>query len=130
MRDKKSDNLDTVSNTIRIVKSFPEKAVQKEMQAAPVIKRDRFIASLTLLSNNMEPDSTVSPLGALGPDVYELKENGRPGWRCVYYTGVKGGIYVLHVTEKSTNGVDRQLMATVETRLKALRAALKAGTEA
>lgn len=130
MRDKKSDNNDTISNTIRIVKFFPEKAAQKEMQVAPVIKRDRFITSLTLLSNNMEPGSTVSPLGALGPDVYELKENGRPGWRCVYYTGVKGRIYVLHVTEKSTNGVDRQLMATVETRLKALRAALKAGTEA
>jgi phage-related protein len=129
MRDKTNATPDTVSNTNRIVKLFPEKPVHKEMQAAPEIKRDRFLNSLNLLSNNMDATSTVSPLGALGPDVYELKENGRPGWRCIYYTGVKGKIYVLHVTEKTTNGVDRQLMATVELRLKALRAALKAGKE-
>jgi phage-related protein len=129
MNDKKNGSTVTPSNTPRIVKSFPEKAVVSEMQRAPTVKRDRFINSLSLMSVSLDPVCTVSPLGALGPDVYELKENGRPGWRCVYYTGVKGRIYVLHVTEKSTNGVDRQLMAKVETRLKALRAALKAGTE-
>jgi phage-related protein len=129
MQDKKNGNTDTQNNTPRIVKSFPEKAVIGEMQGAPTVKRGRFIDSLSLMSVNLDPVCTVSPLGALGPDVYELKENGRPGWRCVYYTGVKGRIYVLHVTKKTTNGVDRQLMAKVEMRLKALRAALKAGTE-
>ncbi len=126
MRDKKSDTPDNVSNQCRTVIFFPEKPVTKEMKDAPEIKRDRFITSLTLMSNNMEPVSSVSPLGAIGADVYELKENGRPGWRCVYYTGIKGMIYVIHVTEKSTNGVDRQLIATAGTRLKALRSALKA----
>lgn len=126
MRDRQSDTPDNVNNHGRTVIPFPEKAVTKEMQSAPEIKRDRFITSLSLMSKNMAPVSKVSPLGAVGSDVYELKENGRPGWRCVYYTGIKGLIYVLHVTEKSTNGVDRQLIATAETRLKALRAALKA----
>lgn len=129
MLDKTNASPDTASNTQRIVKPYPLKAVVKEMQRPPTVKRDRFLDSLTLISQYQEPVCTVSPLGALGPDVYELKENGRPGWRCIYYTGVKGRIYVLHVTEKTTNGVDRQLMATVEIRLKALRAAIKAGTE-
>lgn len=127
MSDRKNGNTDTPSNT-RTIRFFPERPVQKEMQAVPVIRRDRFLASLMLMQNNLEPTCRVSPLHALGSDVYELKENGSPAWRCVYYTGVKGRIYVLHVTEKTTDGVDRQLMSTVEARLKALRAALKAGT--
>lgn len=129
MQHNKNENTDTASKTSRIVKFYPEKGVIKEMKAAPEIRRDRFILGLEFLKVNLEPPSTVSPLGALGPDVYELKENGRPAWRCVYYTGIKGVIYVLYVGEKTANGVDRQLMSTVELRLKALKAAIKAGTE-
>ncbi|QGG78983.1 type II toxin-antitoxin system RelE/ParE family toxin [Pseudomonas syringae] len=128
MRQKNKENTDIVSKTSRIVKFYPEKGVIKEMKAAPEIRRDRFILSFEFLKINMHPPSTVSPLGALGPDVYELKENGRPAWRCVYYTGVKGVIYVLYVGEKTAGGVDRQLMSTVELRLKALKAAIQAGT--
>lgn len=128
MHDKNPQNIDTASNTGRMIKFYPEKGVIKEMKAVPEIRRDRFILGLELLKKNIEPPSNVSPLGALGPDVYELKENGRPAWRCVYYTGVKGVIYVLYVGEKTANGVDRQLMSTVELRLKALQAAIKAGT--
>lgn len=129
MQHNKNENTDTASKTSRIIKFYPEKGVIKEMKAAPEIRRDRFILGLEFLKVNLEPPSTVSPLGALGPDVYELKENGRPAWRCVYYTGIKGVIYVLYVGEKTANGVDRQLMSTVELRLKALKAAIKAGTE-
>ena len=128
MKQKNHENTDTAKNQ-RIVKSFPRNAVAKEMQAAPDRRKDRFVLSLTLLSNNMDPTCTVSPLKALGADVYELKENGRPAWRCVYYTGIKGVIYVLYVGEKTTNGVDRHLMSTVEKRLKALMFAIMAGTE-
>jgi phage-related protein len=129
MPPHKNENTDTASNSPRIVKLYPAKAVGKDMGATPEREQSRFVTSLTLLSNNMEPACTVSPLKALGPNVYELKENGRPAWRCVYYTGVKGVIYVLYVAEKTTNGVDRQLMSTVEKRLKALIAAIKAGDE-
>jgi phage-related protein len=129
MQHKNNENSDIVSKTRRVVKFYPEKGVIKAMKAAPETTRDRFILGLDFLSNNMEPPSTVSPLGALGPDVYELKENGRPAWRCVYYTGVKGVIYVLYVGAKTAGGVDRQLMSTVEQRLKALIAAIKAGDE-
>lgn len=127
MRQKNNENTDNASKVSRIVKFYPEKGVIKEMKAAPEIRRDRFILSLEFLKINMDPPSTVSPLGALGPDVYELKENGRPAWRCVYYTGVSGVIYVLYVGEKTANGVDRQLMSTVGLRLKALKAAIQAG---
>ena len=129
MRQNQNENLDIASKTVRIIKSYPGNAVAKEMQAAPEKVRLRFVANLTLLSNNMETTCTVSPLKSLGANVYELKENGWPAWRCVYYTGVKGVIYVLCVAEKTTNGVDRQLMSTVAQREKALVAAIKAGDE-
>lgn len=129
MHQQDSDNGDAASKPPRIVKFFPEKGTTKQMRAIPEKWRDRFLTNLTLVSKNMEPACAVSPLQALGPDVYELKENGRPAWRCVYYTGIKGVIYVLYVAEKTTNGIDRQLMSTVAERLKALIAAIKAGTE-
>ncbi|MEE4637038.1 type II toxin-antitoxin system RelE/ParE family toxin [Pseudomonas alliivorans] len=129
MQHHKSENTDTASNNRRIVKFYPAKAAGKEMAAVPEREQLRFVLSLTNLSNNMEATCTVNPLRALGPNVYELKENGRPAWRCVYYTGIKGVIYVLYVGEKTTNGVDRHLMSTVEQRLKALIAAIKAGDE-
>lgn len=125
MPTKNSDTADNVNKAQRIVMMHPEKAVQKEMLSAPESKRDRFILSLQMLGKGLDPVCDVHHLNGMGP-VYELKENGRPAWRCIYYTGVEGKIYVLHVTEKSTNGVDRQLIKTVEIRLKALRAALKA----
>jgi Phage derived protein Gp49-like (DUF891). len=46
-------------------------------------------------------------------------------WRIVFTTEVTGKIVVLHATQKTTNGVDRQLKNVVENRLKSLRDKLK-----
>lgn len=125
MNQKASDTSDTESKN-RAVDFYPQGAVLKELKKVPERHRDRFINSLTLMSQNLEPTCEVSPLGSLGKGVYELKINNRPAWRCIYYTGISGKIVVLHATEKTTNGSDRQIANVVEKRLKALRDELKA----
>ena len=127
MNQKHSDTSDTESK-IRVVELHPEGAVHREFMKAPETRvRDVFLADLTLMSHNQKPGSEVRPLGSLGRDVYELKINGRPAWRCIYYTGITGKIVVLHVTEKTTNGRDSQIANVVELRLKTLRDQLKVG---
>lgn len=125
MAQKKRD-ISENDTSKRLVKNYPEAAVAKEMQKAPERIRDCFVTNLTLLQNGLPLTCEVSPLSSLGHGVYELKIKGRPGWRCIYYTGQPGLIYVLHVCEKTTNGPDRQIKNVVEKRLKTLRSELKA----
>lgn len=61
----------------------------------------------------------MKQLGSIDGNIYELIINGRPAWRCIYYTGDSGKIVVMHATEKTTNGSDRQIANVVGERLKA-----------
>jgi phage-related protein len=112
---------------IREVRFYPDKASKKEMQEVPDKVRNQFLTSLSLLRVGEQPVCAVGTLSSLGHGVYELKINGRPAWRCIYYTGLPGQIVVLHTCNKTTNGVDRQLSNVVEKRLSALRSELKDG---
>lgn len=109
---------------------YPEKAVEKELQGVPEKHRDRFLVSLSLKSKGLAPTCKVKQLGAIDCDVYELIINGRPAWRCIYYMGEAGKIVVLHATEKTTNGSDRQIANVVSERLKARRGLMKRGGKA
>ena len=127
MNPKASDTSDT-ERKVRIVELHPQGAVRREFDKAPKARVGNvFVADLYLISKGLKPTSEVCPLGSLGRDVYELKINGRPAWRCIYYTGITGKIVVLHVTEKTTNGRDSQIANVVEQRLKTLRDELKVG---
>lgn len=128
MIPKSSDISDISHNdgNSREVRFYPEKGTFKEMSKLPERLRDRFLASLLLVAKGQPPTCDVSPLSSQGQGVYELKINGRPAWRCIYYTGQPGQIVVLHVCEKTTNGADRQIANVVGERLKALRSELKA----
>ncbi|WP_159299229.1 type II toxin-antitoxin system RelE/ParE family toxin [Pseudomonas chlororaphis] len=78
-----------------------------------------------LIAHNRAPICKVAYLDDIGPGITELKINGRPAYRCVFYTKEDGKVYVLHATEKTTNGSDRQLKNVVELRYKRLKAELK-----
>jgi len=115
---------DTAANTIPLLIDFhPEKAVLKEMGSIPEVKRDRFIVSLKQLAVLEKPVCRVKPLDSLGHGVYELIINGSPAWRCIYTTELPGKIVVLHATDKTATGRDRQIANVVEERLKTLRQA-------
>ncbi|MGE8348999.1 MAG: type II toxin-antitoxin system RelE/ParE family toxin [Pseudomonas protegens] len=126
MATRDSNTHDTPSK-IREVRFYPDKAGKKEMQEVPVKVRNVFLTNLNLLKVGEEPACAFGTLSSLGQGIYELKINGSPAWRCIYYTGLPGQIVVLHTCKKTTNGVDRQLLNVVEKRLAALRSELKTG---
>lgn len=105
----------------RKIEFSPEKAVDKELLKVPERHRDRFLASLMLMANGEEPTCKKKQLDSIDRDIYELCINGSPAWRCIFYTGESGKIVVLHATDKTTNGSDRQIANVVNERLKAWR---------
>lgn len=115
----KNPQSDKCNDDDREVVYHPEKAVTKELEAVPPKHRDRFLLSLSLLAKGLRPVCNVKQLGSIDGNIYELIINGRPAWRCIYYTGDSGKIVVMHATEKTTNGSDRQIANVVGERLKA-----------
>ena len=91
----------------------------KEMKGnTPDAHREAFLASLEFQCNGLEPLLKIAHLTDVGSGVIELKRNGSPAYRCVYYSKLPGHIVVLHVTAKTTNGSDAQLKRTAKKRLK------------
>lgn len=93
------------------------KQVIKEFMAIPERHAATFLRSLEAVRYGMDP---LLGITHLGQGVIELKINGSPAFRCVYYTKLAGEIVVLHVTEKTTNGHDSQIANVVKERLKML----------
>jgi phage-related protein len=90
----------------------------KEMnKETPDDHREAFLASLEFQCNGFDPLLKITHLTDVGSGVIELKRNGRPAYRCVYYSKLPGHIVVLHVTAKTTNGSDAQLKRTAKKRL-------------
>lgn len=121
MAKKSNASPDTTAKPPLLIEFHPENAVLKELGAVPERKRDRFLTSLGLLAKHQRPTCKVKPLDSLGHGVYQLVINGSPAWRCIYTTELPGKIVVVHATEKTTNGCDRQIANVVEKRLKTLR---------
>jgi len=123
MAKKQNATPDTAAKPPLLVEFHPQRAF-KELGNVPERHRDRYLTSLDLLRNHLAPTCDVKHLGeSLGHGVYELIINGSPAWRLIYTTTVKGKIVVLHATEKTTNGSDRQIATVVKERLKTLRQA-------
>ncbi|WP_031310673.1 type II toxin-antitoxin system RelE/ParE family toxin [Stutzerimonas stutzeri] len=110
----------------REIEFSPENAVDRDLSKIPERHRDRFLVSLMLMAKGEEPTCKKKQLGSIDRDIYELCINGSPAWRCIFYTGEPGKIVVLHATDKTTNGSDRQITNVVSERLKAWRS-LQAG---
>ena len=119
--DTKNPQNDERNNRDLEIAFYPEKAVKKELLAVPDRHRDRFLNSLALMAKRLPPTCDVKQLHSIDRDIYELIINGKPAWRCIIYTGDPGKIVVMHATDKTTNGSDRQIVNVVKARLKAWR---------
>ncbi|WP_329836181.1 type II toxin-antitoxin system RelE/ParE family toxin [Stenotrophomonas geniculata] len=97
------------------------KPVQKDLDKLPEWARDVFITDLMLVAEGEKPFSDVEPLFSAGDGVMELKQNGRPAYRCMYHLNTPGQVTVLHATAKTSNGQDKQLVATTKARVKSLK---------
>ncbi|MEA9773496.1 type II toxin-antitoxin system RelE/ParE family toxin [Xanthomonas campestris pv. raphani] len=96
------------------------KVQHKELAKFPAKVLNEFLVSLEMLEMGLTPAMEHEKLHAAGKGVIELKRNGRPAYRCMYVIRKSGDVVVLHATRKTTQGQDRQLIATTAERLKQL----------
>jgi phage-related protein len=69
----------------------------------------------TLIANGCTPTLSITHLP---DDAIELKMNGRPAYRCIYYNKRPNEVVIVHTFKKTTNGVDRKNLETTALRLK------------
>lgn len=105
--------------------TFVNKAADKEYKNLPKEIQFEFGTSLRAIQGNKKPFLQITALNSIGAGIIELKINGSPAFRCVYIAKYLDMVVVLHSFEKTTNGVDKQAMKTVEARFKELKDKLK-----
>ena len=126
----KKSTSDTESKPDLVIEFHPHDPVQKEMGDIPGDVRDAAIVSFGLMAKRLPPALKIKKLGTIDKNVFQMTIKSSESWRIVYTTEVTGKIVVLHATQKTTEGVDRQLKNVVESRLKSLRDKLKAEQQA
>lgn len=104
--------------------AFVSDAAEREYKAFPKDVQKEFGTSLRAVQNDKKPFLPITPLKSIGAGVIELKINGSPAFRCIYVAKYLDTVIVLHSFEKTTNGVDRQAMKTLEKRYKELQTEL------
>jgi phage-related protein len=101
--------------------AFVNDAAEREYKDLPKDVQSEFGTSLRAIQEDKKPFLAITPLTSIGAGVIELKINGSPAFRCVYIAKFGDTVFVLHSFEKTTNGVDRQAMKTLEQRYKELK---------
>ena len=114
-----------------IVRPSPVKYVEWEGDSREVVRtfpsqaRLNLGADLRRLQQGKDPENWC-PMPSIAPGVGELKDQDEKTWyRVIYYTKVKGMIYVLHAFEKTSRKTEKRNRRTAEQRLKALLSRLR-----
>jgi len=126
----KKSTSDTERKPDLVVEFHPHDAVQKEMGDVPGDVGYAAMASFGLMAKRLPPTLKIKKLDTIDKNVFQMTIKSSESWRIVFTTEVTGKIVVLHATQKTTNGVDRQLKNVVESRLKTLRDKLKVEQQA
>jgi phage-related protein len=101
--------------------NFVNKAAQKAFMGLPAAIRTQFGADIYAIQHNQRCFSDCEDVSSsVGKGAFELKENGSPAYRAIYCAKYLNTVYILHAFAKTTNGVDRQAMATAAMRYKIL----------
>lgn len=99
---------------------FINKQAKRDFEDLAYIERMGFSHQLeTLIANGCTPTLEITHLPG---DVIELKMNGRPAHRCIYYNKRPNEVVVVHSFKKTANGVDRHNLETAAMRLKKMDA--------
>jgi phage-related protein len=104
--------------------AFASDAAEREYKDFSKEIQQQFGTSLRAIQDDKKPFLPIQPLESIGAGVIELKINGSPAFRCVYIAKFLNTVFVLHSFEKTTNGVDRKAMKTVQKRYKELKSEL------
>lgn len=95
-------------------------SAKKALLSLPKDIQIQFLNDLQRVQNGKDPLSEFKHLKGIGSGVIELIENGSPAYRAVYCAKHLDTVFILHAFTKTTNGVDRKAMDTVEDRYKAM----------
>lgn len=94
--------------------------VAKELRSLPQDKALAFLHNSSLLGLNKKPDlEIVSLADVVENGAFELKINGRPAFRLIYFTKLPGKVVIVKVFKKTTNGPANKEYAVAKKRLKA-----------
>jgi len=108
------------AGNVKLVKKvvFINSAAKKAFSDLLVTEKVGFAVQLeTLIANGCSPTLAIDHLPN---DAIELKMNGRPAYRCVYYNKLPDVVVIVHVFKKTTNGPDRKNLNTTALRMKAI----------
>ncbi|TBY57297.1 type II toxin-antitoxin system RelE/ParE family toxin [Rhizobium leguminosarum bv. viciae] len=109
---------------------YVNNSAMKAMKALPKEIALQFATDLQRVQEGKSPLSDFKHLKGIGQggviELIELIENGSPAYRAVYCAKYEDTVFVLHAFTKTTNGVDRTAMKTVEERYKAMMAEVNA----
>lgn len=100
--------------------AFVNSAAERAFQDLPMEIQIEFSNDLRRVRLGMDPISRFKVLKGKWSGVVELIENGSPAFRTVQCAKHMDTVFVLHAFSKTTNGVDRKAIATVEDRHKAM----------
>ncbi|MFJ2450043.1 type II toxin-antitoxin system RelE/ParE family toxin [Pseudomonas sp. NPDC087626] len=93
----------------------------KELGKLPLDDQISFLHNLNLVAHGLAPTIEFEHLGNIGPGVIELKINGSPAYRCVYYNKLPGVLWVVLAATKTSEGQDLTIIRKGRLRLKALK---------
>lgn len=111
---------DDSSTGTKEVEFFSDR-VRKDFNDLPEKHQVSFMHNLGMVAHGMDPSMKFDHLEGAGAGCIELKINGRPAYRCVYYNKLPGKVVVVLVTEKTTNGSDQKILKLAKDRIKTLR---------
>lgn len=98
--------------------AFVNAAAERAFFSLPHEVQLQFSNDLRRVRIGKDPISRFKVLKGTWSGVVELIENGSPAFRAVYCAKHADTVYVLHAFSKTTNGIDRKAMSTVEDRYK------------
>ncbi|MGK6313866.1 type II toxin-antitoxin system RelE/ParE family toxin [Neorhizobium sp. DT-125] len=104
---------------------FVNSSAKKAFQELPKDIQIQFANDLQRVQEGLSPLSDFKHLKGIGNGVVELIENGSPAYRAVYCAKYLDTVFILHAFTKTTNGVDRKAMETVQDRHKTMMQIVK-----
>jgi len=98
---------------------FVNSSAKKDFEKLPDDIRLAFLAEIMLIMQGKAPEMAIAHLKGGGlTGCIELKINGSPAWRCVYYNKDPDKVFVLHSFKKTATGSDKHNVNVVKERLK------------
>lgn len=100
---------------------FANSTVEKAFTSLPWDIQVSFITNLDMVCHGKKPELEIDYLTSVDKGVIELKINGSPAFRCVYYNKLTGVVVVVAAYVKTTNGSPTKELPGITKRVSALK---------